>query len=87
MLPSRSFCVCGKRGTRGLRSLAVQRGCDVSLIGLRMTLQAATLYYAEGGSFERVANTQRSSVDGAELGKGSMSARGTSVAGVIRPAS
>jgi len=28
-----------------------------------------------------VANTQRSSVDGAELGKGSMSARGTSVAG------
>ena len=44
-------------------------------------LQAATLYYAEGGNFERVANTQRSSVDGAELGKGSMSARGTSVAG------
>ena len=44
--------------------------------------QAATLYYADGGSFERVANTQRSSVDGAELGKGSMSARGTSVAGV-----
>ncbi len=46
-----------------------------------MHLQAATLYYADGGSFERVANTQRSSVDGAELGKGSMSARGTSVAG------
>ena len=43
--------------------------------------QAATLYYAEGGSFERVASTQRASVDGAELGKGSMSARGTSVAG------
>ena len=48
-----------------------------------MHVQAATLYYADGGSFERVANTQRSSVDGAELGKGSMSARGTSVAGDV----
>lgn len=48
--------------------------------------QAATLYYAEGRSFQRVANTQRSSGEGEARGNISTPAlaRGTSVAGVTQ---
>ena len=45
--------------------------------------QAATLYYAEGGSFDRVADSARSSGDGEARASASTPAmaRGTSVAG------
>ena len=50
---------------------------------MALLVQAATLYYAEGGSFDRVADTQRSSENGEARSNASTpaAARGTSVTG------